>query len=112
MAPSELQVDVSAITERTSFLRSFIVSHGNLEIERDFENVEAQHTEVLKELGSFRGQLNKLNSKSFKASDPRLTKAGSKFCFRCKLYSRYVKLEMHRGSETQGFKGQSFGCSD
>ena len=40
-------------------------------------------------MGAFRGPLAKLNSKIFKASDPRLTKAGSKFCFRCKSDSHY-----------------------
>jgi hypothetical protein len=84
-------VDVSAITERTSFLRSLVVSHVNLEIERDFEDMDAQHTQLLKEMGAFRGQLSKLNSKIFKTSDPRLTKAGSKFCFRCKSDSHDVK---------------------
>ena len=76
---------------RVSFLLKFIVSHVNLEIERDFENMEAQHTQLFKEMGAFRGQLSKLNSKIFKTSDPRLTKAGSKFCFRCKSDSHDVK---------------------
>jgi len=83
--------DVPAITRRFSFLRSFVVSHVNLEIERDFEDMDAQHTQLLKEMGAFRGQLSKLNSKIFKTSDPRLMKAGSKFCFRCKSDSHDVK---------------------
>ena len=87
-------MDVPAITERTSFLRAFIVSHVNLEIERDFEDMDAQYTELLKEMGAFRGQLSKLNSKVFKASDPRpgkMTTTGSKFCFRCKSEDHDVK---------------------
>ena len=37
--------DVFAITERVSFLRKVVVSHVNLEIERDFElDMDAQHT--------------------------------------------------------------------
>lgn len=86
--------DVSAITGRFSFLRKFIVSHVNLEHERDVEDMEAQLSELLKEMGSFRGQLSKLNSKVFKASDPRpgkMTKAGAKICFRCKSEDHDVK---------------------
>ena len=86
--------DVSAITLRFSFLRNFIVSHVNLEIERDFEDMDAQHTQLLKEMGAFRGQLSKLNSKVFNASDPgkgKMTTTGSKLCFRCKSEYHDVK---------------------
>ena len=45
---ASLTADVSAITGRVSCLRKFIISHVNLEIERDFENMDAQHTQLLK----------------------------------------------------------------
>ena len=60
---SAATADISAITGRVLFLRKFIVSHVNSEIERDFEDMNAQHTQLLKEMGAFRGQLSKLNSK-------------------------------------------------
>ena len=62
--------DVAAITQRTSFLRKFVVSHVNLEVQRDFEDMDKQHSEVLKEMAAFRGQLGNFKTVFYKRFSP------------------------------------------
>ena len=85
--------DVSNITQSTSFLRSFVVSHVNLEVQRDFQDMDAQHSEVLKEMGSFRGQLGKLKTLFYKRFVPKPGPMPGSLtqCFRCKSNEHSVK---------------------
>ena len=93
MLKNALGSDVAAITQRTSFLRKFVVSHVNLEVQRDFEDMDKQQSEVLKELGSFRGQLGKLKTLFHKRFVPKPgpMQGGLTQCFRCKSKEHSVK---------------------
>ena len=85
--------DVSNITQRTTFLRSFVVSHVNLEVQRDFEDMDKQHSEVLKEMAAFRGQLGNLKTIFHKRFVPKPDPipGGLTKCFRCKSNEHSVK---------------------
>ena len=85
--------DVSNITQRTTFLRSFVVSHVNLEVQRDFQDMHAQRSEVLQEMSSFRGQLGKFKTLFYKRFVPKPgpMPGGLTPCFRCKSNEHSVK---------------------